>query len=538
MGDDWISGDRVKYDAIVIGSGAGGGIAAMVLAERGLRVLILERGRWQTFADEPRDHLRNHRLSQYGHNTGPDLEGNPRVFVDGSGRESISRPHEGNYNNIASAVGSGTLVYGGQAWRFLPNDFRMASEYGVPEGSSLVDWPFPYEELAPHYEAVEHAVGVSGGEPHAEMAARAPYPMPAMPLTTKGKHLKRGAEALGWNTGSVPVLINSVPRLGRPACAQCQHCVGFACPNDSKNGTQNTAIPRALATGNATLLTQAVVTAIRHADGRATGIDAVVDGVAQSFAADRIFVSASAIETARLLLLSEVPNEHDQIGRHLQGHYYAGAWGVMDEVVHDGVGPGVSISTVQFNHGNEGVIGGGLLADDFVVLPITFVKRFRPVGVPAWGQGFKDWVRHTYPRFIQVMGPIHEIPSPDCRVTLDPSVRDHLGLPVARLSGATHLESARTANLMNERAAEWIRAAGARDIVTNRHGVWLSAGQHQAGTCRMGADPRRSVTDPFGRVHGMENLFVADGSLHPTNGGFNPVLTIMANAHRLATLAS
>jgi choline dehydrogenase-like flavoprotein len=506
----------------------------MVLAERGMRVLILERGDHQTFANEPRDHLRNHRLSQYGNNTGPELEGNPRVLVDSSGREHLAKPNDGHYQNIASGVGSGTVVYGGQAWRFLPNDFRMASTYGVPEGSSLVDWPFPYEELASHYEAVEHAVGVSGGVPHAEMPARADYPMPAVPLTHKGRVLDSAARTLGWNTGPVPVLINSVPRDGRPACAQCQHCVGFACPNDAKNGTHNTAVPRALRTGNATLKTHAVVTSIRHSGGRATGVDAVIDGVAQSFDADRVVIAASAIESARLLLLSGVANEHDQIGRHLQGHVYAGAWGLMDEVVYDGVGPGVSISTVQFNHGNDGIVGGGMLADDFVVLPITFVKRFRTAGVPARGQAYKDWVRHAFPRFIQVMGPVHEIPNPLARVELDPVVKDRYGLPVARLSGTVHDESVRTANFMNERAAEWLGAAGAKSIVTNPHGKWLSAGQHQAGTCRMGDDPRASVTDPFGRVHSMANMYVADGSLHPTNGGFNPVLSIMANAHRVA----
>lgn len=529
---------RSHYDAIIIGAGAGGGIAAMVLAERGFIILVLERGQPLNYRDEKRDHLRNHRLSQYGHNTGPDLEGNPRVFVNSDGQQVVAKPNEGSYQNIASAVGSGTLVYGGQAWRYLPKDFRMATEYGVPQGSSLTDWPFDYEELAPHYEAVEHAVGVCGGDPHPEMAARAPYPMPAVPLTRKGIALQAGAKKLGWNTAPVPLLLNSVPHQGRPACTACQHCVGFICPVDAKNGTHNTAIPRALATGNAELLPNSVVTKILLQKGRANGVEAMVDRVTKTIAADRVFLAASAIESARILLLSGLPNPHDQIGRNLQGHMYAGAWGLMDEVMHDGVGPGVSISTVQFNHGNADVIGGGMLADDFVVLPLSFVKGFVDPSVPRYGKAYKDWLRYAYPRFVQVMGPIHEIPNPEARVQLDPQVKDRHGLPVARLSGVTHFESVRTANAMNKRAVQWLEAVGAHHIIARPHGTYLSGGQHQAGTCRMGEDPKNSVTDPFGRVHGIPNLFVADGSLHPTNGGFNPVLTIMANAHRVATLAS
>ncbi|MDB5563124.1 MAG: Choline dehydrogenase and related flavoprotein, partial [Hyphomicrobiales bacterium] len=116
------------YDCIVAGAGAAGTIIAALLAESGKRVLLLERGRRQDYAtDGRRDHLRNQRFSQYGHNAGPDIDGNPRVFVDAAGHEMTVRPHEPGYNNNAAVVGGGTLVYGGLAWRFLPDDFRMAT---------------------------------------------------------------------------------------------------------------------------------------------------------------------------------------------------------------------------------------------------------------------------------------------------------------------------------------------------------------------------------------------------------------------------
>ncbi|HAF12183.1 MAG TPA: glucose-methanol-choline oxidoreductase, partial [Blastocatellia bacterium] len=154
-----------SHDAIIIGTGAAGGIVACVLAEAGKDVLLLERGPALSFSQVGRDHLRNQRLSIYGHNAGPELEGNPRVFVDPAGNARTVRPHEPDYHNNAACVGGGTRVYGAQAWRFMPADFRMASTYGVPEGSSLADWPLTYDDVEPFYERAEWELGVAGDGP-------------------------------------------------------------------------------------------------------------------------------------------------------------------------------------------------------------------------------------------------------------------------------------------------------------------------------------------------------------------------------------
>ena len=538
-----------SYDVIVVGAGAAGGIMAKVLAEAGLRVLVLERGPHIGYeTDGRRDHLRNQRLAQYGHNTGPDIDHNPRVFVDALGIERVVRPHEAGYQNNAAAVGSGTVVYGAQAWRFLPDDFRMASLYGVPAGSSLTDWPISYDELAPFYEQAEWEIGVAGqseDNPHKGERAK-DYPMPPVWQHRTAALLKEGAAGLGFRTLVPPLAINTVPRDGRPACIECGSCVGFACPSDGKNGTQNTVLPRAIATGNCELVAHAMVDQVdTDASGKVTGVTFIDDSegqrVRRTVRAKAVVLSAGAIESARLLLSSRSPlhpdglgNAHDQVGRHLQGHYYASVWGEFDEEVYDPRGPGVTVATVDFNHGNPGVIGGGMLADDFIMLPAIFWKTARPAGVPRWGLGAKEFMRHGYRHITAVKGPVHEIPNPESRVQLDPRVRDGFGLAVARLSGVAHEETVRTTRFMNGKAADWLRAAGARRTWSHDPVARLSAGQHQAGTCRMGTDPETSVTDKWGRVWGHDNLFVSDGSLHPTNGGFNPVLTIMALAFRNA----
>ncbi len=532
------------FDAIIIGAGAAGGIVAAVLAEAGQRVLLLERGADDPTPDSTRDHLRNQRLSLYGHNAGPDPADHPRVAVFPGGQTSILHPHEPGYQNNAACVGGGTRVYGGMGWRFMPEDFQMASTYGVPAGSSLADWPISYDDLEPYYERAEWEIGVAGAAGADKFAAprKKPYPLPPVDSNPERIVLERGATTLGLNTFPIPLLINTIPYNNRPACAKCGTCIGFACPTNAKNGTQNTMIPRALATGRCTLVTDAMAQKI-HTDarGRAVAVSYFVSDKLQTHTASTVVCSAGAIESARLLLNSATPdhphglgNDFDQVGRHLQGHTYTGAFGLMPDPVFDGQGPGVSIATTQFNHHNPDIIGGGLLANEFIKLPALFIKWALPPGHPRWGIAAKQYVRENYRRTIHVQGPTQDIPNPDARVTIDPKIRDRWGIPVARLSGTTHPETLRTANFLRHRAEEWLIASGAKKVWSYPPQLQLSAGQHQAGTCRMGHDPKVSVTNSWGQVHACENLYVIDGSTQVTNGGFNPALTIMALAFRNA----
>jgi choline dehydrogenase-like flavoprotein len=537
-----------EYDAIIIGTGAAGGIVACVLAEAGKHVLLLERGTALSFADVGRDHLRNQRLAIYGHNAGPALIGNPRVFVDPQGEPRIVKPYELDYHNNAACVGGGTRVYGAQAWRFNPDDFRMASKYGVPEGSSLADWPIRYETLEPFYERAEWELGAAGdGESiQHQIPRKRNYPLRPVPPSPQTVALQKAAQQLGWITTPVPLLINTEPYGGRSACIACKYCVGFACPTDAKTGTQNTVIPRALATGNCDLRTSTIAEAIETDEqGHVTGV-CYLDNITgetrrQKARARVVIVSAGAIESARLLLNSHCPlhpaglgNEYDQVGRNLQGHLYPRAYGISPTRVFDGIGPGVTIATTQFNHNNPGIIGGGMLADDFIKPPIDFWYDSLPPDLPRWGSDNKRFMRENYTRVMHVRGPVQDIPNPEGRVTVDATVRDKWGIPVARLSGTTHPATVEAAEFMRARGEEWLRASGCEKVWSTQPGLILSGRQHQAGTCRMGSDPRSSVTDEWGRVHNHDNLFVVDGSLHVTNGGFNPVLTIMALAFRSA----
>ncbi len=307
---------------------------------------------------------------------------------------------------------------------------------------------------------------------------------------------------------------------------------------NARGGSQNTMLPVAMATGRFTLATELFVTRVL-ADGvqRVRGVHVTAaDGRERDIGADAVVVSAGAIETARLLFVSGFGNHSDQLGRHLQAHVYTGARADFDERLANTPGPGPTVATCTFNHGNAGVIGGGMIANDYPIIPIQFWATHRNRAPAPWGIDSKRWMRDAYHRTLTVMGPTQEIPNPNARVQLDPNVRDRYGLPVARMSGTIHPESIRAARFMRERAHEWMAAAGGRNVEEfgAERGDVTSGGQHQAGTCRMGADPATSVTDPWGRVHDVDNLYVADASLHVTNGGFNPALTVMALASRVA----
>lgn len=528
-------------DAVIVGAGGAGGVVASELTRAGWRVALLERGRSQKFSETGHDELRSQRTTVLGNAFGPDDERHVRVIQGPRGEWQRILPSEGAYNNIAACVGGGTLSYGAMAWRFLPQDFRMRSTYGAVAGSTLEDWPISYEDLAPYYDKAEWEIGVSGkaGANPFEAKPRKPYPMPPLPFNGEASLLAPAARKLGWHPFPIPMAINSVPYQGRGACIGCPHCVGFACEVNAKGSTAVTVIPRAVATGLCDVRTECVVKEILlDAKGNATGVayfqgDQLIEQPARV-----VIVSASATESARLLLNSRhrlhpngLGNNNDWVGRNLQGHAYSGAAGLFEKDVWDGMGPAARIACCDFNHGNDGVVGGAMLANEFVRLPYLFARSQHRPGAPRWGKAHKDFQRSFYRRSVGVKGPVQEVPNFEARVSVDPSVRDHWGIPVARLSGRRHPEDQKTARFIAQKAAEWLRAAGATEVWLSVAGTGLSGGQHQAGTCRMGADAKTSVVDRSCRVHAVDNVYVVDGSVHVTNGGFNPSLTIQAIAY-------
>ncbi len=527
-----------RVNAVVVGAGAGGGVVAKELSEAGLSVVLLERGGWPQFEDLYHDELTSQAYGTLWQAFGPDDERNRRVILEPDGTSQIVVPTEGSYGHVAACVGSGTATYGALAWRYLPQDFRMRSTYGSLEGSTLEDWPISYDDLEPCYEKAEWEIGVSGDDSGNPFAAprRKDYPMPPHAYTKAARFLEPVARRLGMHPFHPPMLRNTVPYGGRPACIHCRYCIGFVCEVNAKNGTQNTVIPQAIATGNCEVRTHCMASGLVLDDrGRVRGVRYFDrEDREQAQQSDIVVLCCSATETPRLLLNSRskvfpagAGNRSDWVGRNLQDHAYPGAFGLFEQDVYDDTGPGASIAVMDFNHGNPGLRGGGVLANQFISLPYGFTRK-RPRGEPRWGREHKNFQRRYYKRFIGIHGPAQEMPVFDARVEVDPGVRDYWGIPVIRISGRRHPHDLEISRYIAGKAEEWLREAGAIRTWTQMPGMGRGAGSHQAGTCRMGNDPKTSVTNRFGQVHDIDNLFIADGSLHATNGGFNPALTIMA----------
>lgn len=525
-------------NVVVVGAGAGGGVVAKELAIRGYSGIIFERGDWVKYGKHSNDELWDQRTQVLGAKFGPDFEKNPRTRIDANGKEIVYRSGEHGYGNVAACVGSGTVSYGAMGWRFMEEDFKMKSIYGHVEGSTLEDWPISYKDLELYYEKAEWEIGVSGDDSKNPFAPprKKPQPMPPFENNREGKVLSEAAKRLGWHPFSIPMLRNSIPYDGRSGCMRNSICVGNACPVEAKNGTHNTVIPVAIKTGNFEVKTGSIVAeVIVNEQGKATGVKYFdEDGQGHIQTADIVVVSASANETARLLLNSKsklfpngAGNNNDWVGRNLQGHAYTGAFGIFDYDILDMAGPGATMAVCDFNHHNEGIIGGGLLANEFNRLPYNFTK-IRPPRSARWGKEHKDFQRVNYKRVSQVVGPIQEMPNFESRVSVSPTVKDHWGIPVVQFSGKRHKIDHEHCKFLSQKAEDLLLEAGAVQTWQRIGGKGSTGGHHQAGTARMGNDKQTSVTNKYGQVHDIDNLFVADGSLIPNNAGFNPSLTIMA----------
>ena len=546
---------------VIVGSGAGGSVAAWALARAGHPVLVLEKGR-NLFPGlgtpaGARTLLWGDEVSRarFFEHQDPLLE--PRTFrTQSEARKRLGRSFAGEVNNLPSTVGGGTVHWDAKTPRFWRQDFHGRSLHGPIDGANIADWPLGYEDLAPFYDEVEQLLGVQGDIQKVPAATLAqaprtgPFPLPPNPPMLAGSLLAEGAAQLGYSAYPFPMAVHP------GVCNSCGFCCGFGCAIGARGGAI-TFLHEAMRAG-AQLRSRCFVDRVECSrDGRrALGVSYLeADGTRRREQADVVVLAASAVETARLLLLSEVGNSSGQVGRNLMFHHLVSvaalfeapvhAWRgpMMTHVIDDLMGPFVGADAgapdLPYLKGGVVEVGAGLLL-------LKEAKAYARAGLR--GKALKDALRDVALRdHLASMTLIGEdLPQQDNRVDLDPDVRDFHGVPVPRIAYSPHRFERAAAAHFGARLGEIVEATGGAWVAspprqesqprpgaaTEGQGPFDTA--HVLGTARMGDDPRESVTDAYGRLHDVPNVVVADGSVFASSGGANPTLTIMALALRAA----
>jgi choline dehydrogenase-like flavoprotein len=504
-----------EYDAVVIGSGFGGCMAALELVRAGRRVLMIERGGWVERGPQNWEPRGAFSLTP---SYAPD---SAYQVVHGRRRYRQS---------LCTCVGGASVFYGGASFRLREGDFAAAPE--IVDGSGAA-WPFAYDALEPFYTEAERLLRVSGeaGADPTEPRRSAPYPQRPPRLAAAAERVERAARSLGLHPFRIPMAINHAAEHGG-VCQACTTCDAFACAVSAKNDLATRVVP-ALLSGGMTLVTDTVATRLAVEGGRVTAVECVekATGRRVTYRGETVILAAGALASPHLLLASGVERLNPGggvVGRYLMRHCNAMTFGAFARRPNPTNEHHKQIALHDFYFGaNERGAPKGKLGN------------LQQVMGPARGLA-----QHVLPRpLARLVEPLadhltgmlaiaEDQPRADNRVRLDPSAVDAFGVP---RMGVEHSYTARdlaARAFLLRKGRQVLRRAGARLFVT-----WnVSTFSHAVGTVRMGTDERTSALDPLCRFRGVDNLYVTDGSFMPTSGGVNPSLTIAANALRVGRM--
>ncbi len=546
-----------QYDAIVVGSGISGGWAAKELTQKGLKVLMLERGR---NIEHIKDYVNaNKEAWDYPHRGTRTQE----MIKD---YPVLKRDYPLNETNLdywcsdkdspyvetkrfdwfrGYHVGGRSLMWGRQSYRWSDLDFEANAKDGHG-----VDWPVRYKEIEPWYDYVEKFAGISGNRDGLAVLPDGQF-LPAMDLTCVEKDV--AARIKDIYKGARHLIIGrtaniTVPHEGRPGCQFRNKC-WLGCPFGGYFSTQSSTLPAAMATGNLTLRPWSIVTEIKYDKDkkRATGVmvlDAETNKTIE-YKAKIIFVNASTLNSTWLLMNSATDvwegglgSSSDALGKNLMDH-------------HLGIGAG---GTVE---GYEDKYTFGRRANGF------YIPRFRNVGddkrdyVRGFGyqgsgtrQGWKHDVAEfsiggefkdamTEPGGWTVgMGGFGEmLPDPTNKVTLDKTVKDKWGLNVLNIDCELKDNEKKMRKDILADAQEMLEKAGVKNVQGREGDGTPGRGIHEMGTARMGRDPKTSVLNGNNQVWDAPNVFVTDGAFMASSSCVNPSLTYMAFTARAAEFA-
>lgn len=552
------------FDAIVIGSGMSGGIAAKELCERGLKTLMIERGRkvehgtdytdWMQPWDMPNAGMvaeevmaREYQVQskQYNFNTATQ-----QYWVKDS-EHPYTTPDDKPFGWIRGYhLGGRSIMWGRQSYRLSPMDFEANAKDG--HGS---DWPIRYEDLAPWYAHIERFIGVSGSKEGIDQLPDGEF-LPPFELNDGEQLFKKAIETKFPGRKVVPGRVANLSKaqphheeLGRATCQNRSFC-DRGCTFGAYHSTLSSSLPAAERTGNLTLVTDAIVHSIIHdpKSGRVTGVR-VIDAKTKKgsvYEAKVIFGCASTIGTAQILLnsISEafptgLANSSDMVGRNLMDHVYAlsvaGLLPKGPDTYYQGRRPtGIYIPRYRNIREQEGFLRGF----GFQGAVSRMGWRSSALGLPGIGADLKARTRKLGPWFAYISGFGEMLPNPDNRVTLNQTRKDNWGIPLVDIACAHGTNEAKIAAQIIDDGKAMIQAAGGMVVNVATEPAPPGMGIHEMGTACMGKDPKTSVLNKYNQAHDVPNLFVTDGSAMASSGCQNPSLTYMALSARAADHAA
>ncbi len=521
-------------DFVIVGSGAAGGIIAKELSTAGHSVVLLEQGPRLRASEFDHDEFGTFMQSKLANNPATQ----PQTFRT-SATDTAKQAYALIYGRL---VGGSNAHFTANFWRLRPIDFNEASVLGGVPGTALADWPITYEELEPYYTKAEWELGVSGEPGPFDPPRSKPYPMPSLPVKSSGVLLEKGARALGYHPQSTPMAINSQRYNGRMACQHCGFCLFFMCEYGSKSTSMATMLPLAEATGRCEIRAGSYVARIEtDKEGRATGV-AYFDEKKQLQLqrAKVVVLCANGAETPRLLLNSEssrfpngLANSSGAVGKYLMFNTYFGVNAQFEHPLNEykSVQNSRMVHDFYDSDAKRGFYGGGGIDARFGKYPIIFALGGLPPGSPTWGESYARSLAEQYSRTMFFGTHGTSLPLESNSITIDPALKDAWGLPCMRVTYKDHPDDLKCAEFLNARATEMAEAAGALKTWPEMVEPQTQS-VHLLGTCRMGNDPRTSVTDRYHRAHDVRNLFICDGSSMVTSSRGQPTETISALAFR------
>ncbi|SFD97837.1 GMC family oxidoreductase [Roseivivax sediminis] len=497
---------------VIIGTGAGGGVLANELAQKGVSVVALEAGGRYL----PDDYV-NDEWASFGQLAWTDTRttsGDWRVAKDFSNLPAW----------IVKAVGGTTTHWAGASLRFQPHEWKARSSYGEVEGANLLDWPIDADEMAPFYTRAEDKLGVTRTNG-----------IPGLPGNNNFKVFEAGAKKIGYkevHTGRMA--INSQERAGRMACQQTGFCFQ-GCKWGAKWSAAYTDIPAGEATGYLEVREKAHVARILHdASGKVTGVEYFDEaGELQMQRARVVCVAGNSFESPRLLLNSHssmfpdgLANSSGMVGRNYMRHLTGSVYGIFEKPVHMYRGTTMAgIVQDEARHDpSRGFVGGYEL--ETLSLGLPFMAAFLDPG--AWGREFTTAL-DSYENMAGMWIVGEDMPQESNRVTLS-DAEDRFGLKVANVNYSDHPnDKAMRDHAYRQGAAIYDAVGATRTLPTPPY-----PSTHNLGTNRMSERPEDGVVNRNGRAHDVPNLYVSDGSQFTTGAAENPTLTIVALAIRQA----